>query len=398
MSYEVKEKLDELHRVVGDFVRKNNQRLDAIEAKGKADPLLEERVDRTNADISRLQKEIDALIKHVKNPGGFGGIDTHRHNHEGTKAFGRWIRSGREDDILELKAMSTDSDPDGGFILPEEMEYRINSAILDRSPIRRLSRVDQSYTSAHAVIVNRGGTSSGWVGEKDDRPETDTSQFAEITITPGEMFANPRATQRVLDDGGFDVAAWIESEIVTEFSRREGVAFLTGNGVKMPKGILDYDTVANSSFAWGKIGFVPTGAVSTFTNPDVLIELQHALNSFYRNGAVFLMSDSTQEHIRKMKDGEGNYIWRPGLEIGAPAVLLGKPVEIDDNMPSIGEGEFPVIFGNLREAYTIVDRTPVRVLRDPYTQRPYVLFYATKRVGAAVTDYRAIKLLKVAST
>jgi HK97 family phage major capsid protein len=398
MNYELKGKLDQLGRAVEDFIKRNDARLDAIEAKGKADPLLEERVDKTNRDISRLQKEVDEIIKRQcrKN---FSSFDGSSEDSEYKQEFcGNYLRKGIVDRLLDVKSMSTDSDPDGGFAVPDEVENRVLSILTERSAIRRLARSVASSSEDHTVIVSRGGTESGWVSEKEDRPETAGSKLAEITIVPGEMYALPKATQRLLDDARFDIAAWIEAEIAVEFSRRESVSFITGNGVKQPKGILAYDTVANSSYEWGKIGYIPSGAATTFTNADMLIELQHALKSYYRNGASWVMSDGTQEHVRKFKDGEGVYIWRPGLEAGAPNVLLGKPVEIDDNMPSIGGGEYPIAFGNFREGYTIVDRGQTKILRDPYTQKPYVLFYTTKRVGGGITDYAAIKLLKVAST
>ncbi len=396
MSYELKQKLDQIGTAFETFKRHHDQRLDAIEAKGKYDPLLEERVDKANRDITNLQKELDAIIKN-KNRKYFS-VDPSEDSEYKKEFCGHYLRKGVTDGVLDLKSLSTDSDPDGGFAVPEEMENRVRSILTERSAIRRLARSVVSSSKDHTVIVSRGGTESGWVSEKEDRDETGGSQIATITIVPGEMYAMPKSTQRLLDDASFDIAAWIEAEISVEFSRREGVALVSGNGVKQPRGILGYDTVANSSYAWGKVGYIPSGAASTFTNPDMLIELQHALKSYFRSGASWVMSDSTQEHIRKMKDGEGQYIWRPGLEAGSPNILLGKPVEIDDNMPSIGAGEYPVAFGNFREGYTIVDRGQTQILRDPYTQKPYVLFYVTKRVGGGITDYAAIKLLKVASS
>ncbi len=394
----LKNLLEQQGRAFENFKKSNDIRIAALEAKGHGDPLLEEMVDKQNREISELQNQIDELVKKGMRPGGGDGYVSRKHfSSEDLKSFGNFVKSGAEP-RYEQKALSTDSGPDGGFAVPQELEFRIGSAILERSPIRRLSRVVQSFTADHTIIVNQGGTESGWIGEREDRDETDASEIAAITIPSAEMYAKPKATQRALDDIGFDAAGWIEGEIVAEFSRREGLAFLTGNGVKMPKGILDYDTVANASYAWGSIGYIASGAASTFTNPDKLIDLQHALKSYYRNGAVWVMSDATQAHVRKFKDGDGNYLWRPGLDAGSPNTLLGKTIEIDDNMPSIGTDAYPVMFANLKEGYTVVDRTPVQVLRDPYTAKPYVLFYCTKRVGGAIVDYRAIKLLKVASS
>jgi len=200
-----------------------------------------------------------------------------------------------------------------------------------------------------------------------------------------------------LDDASIDVGAWLADEVAIAFTEKESEAFIKGNGVEKPKGILAYDTIANASYAWGKVGFIASGAAAAFTDPDKLIDLQHALKSVYRNGAVWLMNDSVQAHVRKFKDTDGAYIWRPGLEPDAPNTLLGKPVEIDDNMPDIAGNAFPIAFANFPRAYLVVDRIGTRVLRDPYMNKPYVHFYTTRRVGGGIISYEGIKLLKVAA-
>ena len=207
----------------------------------------------------------------------------------------------------------------------------------------------------------------------------------------------PYATQALLDDSRVDIAAWLADEVATEFNEEEGSAFITGDGVSKPKGIASYTMVANSSYSWGKIGYIASGHASLLNNPDKLIDLQHALKSVYRNGAVWLMADSTVNVIRKLKDGEGNYLWRPGLAENAPDTLLGKPIEVDDNVDAIGGNKYPVFFGNFKRGYMIVDRTGIRVLRDPYSAKPYVAFYTTKRVGGGVIMYEAIKALKISA-
>ena len=194
-----------------------------------------------------------------------------------------------------------------------------------------------------------------------------------------------------------DIAAWLANEVVIEFAEEEGAAFITGNGVEKPKGIAAYTFAANSAYAWGKVGYIAGGHATLLNNTDKLIDLVHALKPIYRNGSAFLMNDTTFGKIRLLKDGEGNYLWRPGLDAGAPETLLGKPVEIDDNVADIGANAYPVFFANFKRAYLIIDRFGIRVLRDPYTNKPYVMFYTTKRVGGGIVMYEAIKALKIAA-
>lgn len=207
----------------------------------------------------------------------------------------------------------------------------------------------------------------------------------------------PYATQELLDDSALDIAAWLADEVSIEFQEEEGAAFITGSGVGDPKGIASYTFAANASYTWGSVGYIAGGHASLLNSADKLIDLQHALKSVYRNGAAWLMADSTLGKIRQLKDGEGNYLWRPGLAEGAPDTLLGKPVEIDDNVDAIGANKYPVFFANFKRAYMIVDRIGVRVLRDPYSAKPYVAFYTTKRVGGGIVMYEAIKALKIST-
>ena len=213
------------------------------------------------------------------------------------------------------------------------------------------------------------------------------------------MYAMPAVTQTLLDMSDFDVAAWLIEEINDVFVSTEGTAFISGDGVGKPKGITSYTMIANASYAWGKIGYIAGGHTSSLNNADKILELQHALKPAYRQNGVFLMNDTTLSVIRKLKDGEGNYLWRPGLLESQPDLLLGKPVEIDDNMPDIGAGAYPVAFADFKRAYTIVDHvTGTRLLRDPYSAKPYVNFYVTKRVTGGVSNFEAIKFLKIATS
>jgi HK97 family phage major capsid protein len=401
---ELKALIMDLGKTFEEFKAENDRRLKELEA-GKNDPLLAEKVDKINAEISNLaemKRQVEAMEKVVNRPafgGGHSELDQAKSEHR--QAFDKWFRKGIDSGLrdLEIKAnLSTLSDPDGGFLVPEEMETAIERVAETVSAMRRICSVMTIGTDTYKKPVNQGGATSGWVGEKGSRAETTTPTLAEIVINTKEMYAMPAATQTLLDDARIDVAAWLADEVAIEFNEKEADSFIHGNGVEQPKGIAAYTTVANASYGWGKIGYIASGKTTAFDDADKLFDLQHALKSVYRNGAAWLMNDATQNHIRKFKDGEGNYLWRPGLLEGAPNVLLGKPVEIDDNVDDIGAGKYPIFFGNFRRAYLIVDRMGIRVLRDPYSSKPYVLFYTTKRVGGGITVYDALKALKVSAS
>jgi len=398
---DINQVIEDLGRSFEAFKAENDKRLKEIEAIGHADPLLAEKVDKINAEITKiadLKKQVEMLDTVVGRQGLGGGrsqMDAAKAEH--AQAFDRWFRKGIDAGLKDLEvkaAASTLSDPDGGFLVPEEMENAIDRVAETVSAMRRICSTMSIGTDTYKKLVGVGGAGSGWVGEKGARDETDTPTLKEIAINTKEVYANPAATQTLLDDARINVANWLADEVAIVFNEQEADAFINGNGVEKPKGLNAYTKVANASYAWGKIGYVLSGSTSSLGNADKLIDLQHALKSVYRNGAVFLMNDLTQAEIRKMKDGEGNYIWRPGLIEGAPNILLGKPVEIDDNMDSIGSGKFPIAFGNFKRGYLIIDRMGIRVLRDPYTNKPYVHFYTTKRVGGGVVMYDAIKMFK----
>jgi HK97 family phage major capsid protein len=339
---------------------------------------------------------------------GGAGIEADPDRQEHASAFNRWFRKGVDNGLadLEVKAkLTTQSDPDGGYLVPEETEAGIDRVLGTVSTIRSLSRVISISTDTYKKLVNMGGASSGWVGEEEDRPETVTPTLREIVINTGELYAMPASTQKALDDSRIDIAAWLADEVSIEFAEQEGAAFASGDGVKKPRGILSYTAVANASYEWGKLGYIATGAAADFATAtasvspaDALIDLYYALKSGYRNGASWLMSDAVMAKVRKFKDPEGAFLWAPPTAAAEVATILGKPVYNDDNMPAISAGAFPIAFGNFGRAYLIADRIGVRVLRDPYSSKPNVLFYTTKRVGGGVVNFEALKLLKIAAS
>lgn len=402
---ELKRMIEAIGKAFEEFKAENDKRIKEIES-GRNDPVLAEKVDRINAELSamsQVKKQLEALETAVARgqfPGGSSSaVDVAKKAH--AEAFNKWFRKGAgeaELKDLEIQASaSTLSDPDGGFTVPEEVETAIDRVAQTVSAMRRISTVRSISTDTYKKLVNQGGATSGWVGEKGARTETGTPTLAEIAINTKELYAMPYATQQLLDDSRVDIAAWLADEVAIEFNEEESEAFISGSGVEQPKGIAAYTMVANASYAWGKVGYIASGHATLLNNADKLIDLQHALKSVYRNGAVWLMADSTLNAIRKLKDGEGNYLWRPGLAENALDTLLGKPIEIDDNVDAIGANKYPIFFGNFKRAYLIVDRLGTRVLRDPFTAKPYVAFYTTKRVGGGIIMYEALKALKISA-
>ena len=401
---DINQVIEDLGRSFEAFKAENDARLKEIETKGGADPLLTEKVEKINAEISQiaaLKKQIEAIetaVARGQYPGG--GTAKDKEVIARAKAFTHLMR-GNIDSVKDMEiqaSASTLSDPDGGFTVPEEVDTAIDRVQGTMSAMRRLATVRAISTDTYKKLVNQGGATSGWVAEKGTRAETSTPTLKEIAINTKELYAMPAATQILLDDSRVDIGAWLAEEVGIEFNEEEGDAFISGNGVEKPKGIAAYSMIPNANYAWGKVGYIAGGHATLLNNADKLIDLQHALKTSYRNGAVWLMNDATCGVIRKFKDGEGNYLWRPGLVEDKPDTLLGKPVEYDDNLDDIGAGKYPIFYANFKRAYLIIDRLGTRVLRDPYTSKPYVLFYTTKRVGGGIVMYEAIKALKIAAS
>jgi HK97 family phage major capsid protein len=395
--------LTELNRTFAAFREQNDRRLGDLE-RGREDVVTNEHVDRINASVTELtnlvnsQREtLDAL--RLNGAGGGDGLTAQAREH--ATAFNAWFRRGDmpEATLRDLQvraALTSQSDPDGGFVVPEEMDSAISRVLATVSAMRAIARVVSTGSRDYSLLVNKGGSTASWVGEEDSRATTSTPNLSEITIEAMELSANPGITQRLLDDASFDVAAWLADEVSITFAEAEGAAFISGDGNKKPRGFLSYSTVANASYAWGSLGFIATGAAADFaaSNPvDNLIDLMMAAKAGYRNNGSFITADATVAKIRKFKDTTGQLLWAPPTA-DLPQSILGKPVVTDDNMPVAGAGNFLMAFGDFRRGYTITDRTGARVTRDPYTNKPYVQFYTTKRVGGGVSNYEAIKLLK----
>ena len=314
------------------------------------------------------------------------------------KAFDAYLRSGDEEGLrgleLEEKALSTAVAGDGGYLVDPETSGRIQGVLSSTASIRAIANVVNVEATSYDVLVDHGEVGHGWATETGSVSEGDTPTIDRITIPLNELSALPKASQRLLDDSAFDIEGWLAQRIADKFARAEASAFVNGDGVDKPTGFLSHATVTNESWSWGSLGFVPTGADGDLTDPDAVIDLVYALDAEYRANASFVMNSKTAGKIRKLKDGDGRFLWSDGLAAGEPARLLGYPVLIAEDMPDVASGSTSVAFGDFGAGYTIAERPDLRVLRDPFSAKPHVLFYATKRVGGDVSDFAAIKLLK----
>jgi HK97 family phage major capsid protein len=316
----------------------------------------------------------------------------------GSAAFAGFVRSGA---TLEMKAFTGVTGDAGGYAVPQEIDARIDRVLGTLSPIRAVANVVKVGSAGYRKLVTTGGTPSGWAAETAPRPDTGTPSFVEIAPPMGELYANPSASQAMLDDAAFDVEEWLAGEIAAQFASAEGAAFVGGSGVDQPKGFLQAPVAAtpDATRAFGTLQYLASGAAGDFgaSPQDRLVDLVQSLRPGYRQGAVFVMNASTMARVRKFKTSDGAFVWQPSLAEGQPATLLGYPVVEAEDMPDIAAGSLSIAFGNFRMGYLIAERAETAILRDPYTNKPFVGFYATKRLGGCVSDSQAIKLMKFAA-
>ena len=316
------------------------------------------------------------------------------------KAFAAYVRQGDEDRLrsldVEEKALGTSSPADGGHLVDPQTASRVETVLSTTSPIRALARVVQVDATAYDALIDHTEMAADWITEASAVTETATQKIDRIAIPLHELNATPKASQRLLDDSAFDVEGWLAERIAARFARAENAAFISGDGVDKPKGFLTHASTPDAVSVWGEIGHLTTGEEGGFGADagDALIDLVYALNAGYRANASFVMNSATAGEVRKLKDADGRYIWAESLTEGQPARLLGYPVAIAEEMPDIAADTDAIAFGDFRSAYTIAERPDLRILRAPYSAKPHVLFYATKRVGGDVTDFNAIKLLR----
>ncbi len=360
------------------------------------------RQDRADADFAALRSDVeevksrlDKVARAAARPAMAGAAPAGEAPEVKSFVDG-YLRLGRE---TEVKSVNGVSPADGGFAVPRQIDATIASRLARISPIRSIAQIVQTGTAGYRKLVATTGVASGWVSETAARPETATPQFAEIAPPTGNLYANPAASQAMLDDVGFDLEAWLANEIATEFARAEGAAFVKGTGTNQPEGFLGTAkaTTDDSARAFGAVQYIGTGSATGLGNAldTKLIDLIHALRSGHRQGAVFVMNSATLASVRKLKTADGAFVWQPGLAEGQPNRLFGYPVIEAEDMPDVAGGAFPIAFGNFTNGYLIAENGATRVLRDPFSNKPFVHFYANRRIGGKVLDSNAIKLLKI---
>lgn len=430
---EIKKVIDQQGETFEQF-KKANDALLAAKAEGKAVGDLEAKVAKMSADLdkfSEVKAAVDELIAKAKRPDlgtdkkadqeaqelkGFNLALRAEYQSKGkafpgefdAKAYGEYksgffkLASGVPVEALsadERKAMSAGSDPDGGYLLPNSTQGRVVTKLYEQSIMRQICDVQTISTEKIEGVVDNDEASAGWVAELGTRSDTNTPTIGRWEIAAHELYAMPKISQKLIDDAATDVEAWLSAKVADKFARVEGTAFWQGTGVGQPRGLATYTTAAtgDSSRAWGQFEHVITGANGAFHTDqfDPLHTLMGAFKDQYLGAAQFVMRRSVRTAARKLKESTTNrYLWEPGMQVGSPERLMGYPVRIDEYMPTLATGSLSLAFGDFRQAYTIVDRIGIRTLRDPYTAKPYVVFYSTKRTGGGAMNYEAVKFLK----
>ena len=399
-SPEARAAMHEMMAAFEAFKGANDARLNEIEKKASADTLLEEKVARIDQAVSQAQARLDRAMSDARRPLIGGEPAAVASAPEAKAAFEGYVRTGRELG-LELKAGLSSASNSGGYVVPPETERAIERRLMATSPMREIATVRTVASGVFRKPVSTAGIASGWLAETAARPETDPATLALLEFPAADLYANPAATQTLLDDALVDLDEWLASEVEDAFAAQETTAFVTGDGTNKPKGFLGYSIVADTSHAWGDIGYVASGAAGAFaaSSPaDKLIDLIYAPKAQFRPNGRFVMNRKTVSAVRKFKDADGNYIWSPATRPGETASLLGYPVTEIETMPDIAANSYAIAFGDFQRGYLIVDRAGVRVLRDPYSAKPYVLFYTTKRVGGGIQNFDAIKVMKFAAS
>lgn len=421
--------LEAQNRAFEEFKKATEQKLAEVASKGVADAVTVDKLAKIEATLADTGKIVDQFAvamkrKQTKAENGeddleakaaewvrittketgkdarnFGASDMDAYK----SAFLKIARVNFRPELMagndELKALSVGVDSQGGYFVPADMSGRMVQKVFETSPMRAYASVQVTGRDALEGFFDNDEAGYGWVGERGTRSETDTPDIGKWRIPVHEMYALPKATQQILDDAEVNIEAWLISKIADRFSRAENDAFVNGDGVTEPRGFLTYD---NGTDLTNSVEQVNTGANGAFaTDPDGLIKLitlQGKLKAPYRRNAAWFMNRTTEAQARTLQDNDGRFLWQPSNIVGTPSTLLGYPVVLFEDMPSYSTtGALAIAYGDMRSAYQIVDRMGIRMLRDPYSSKPYVLFYATKRVGGAVINGEAIKLLKFAN-
>lgn len=388
-SGNVTQLVQELNAAFEAFKVENNKREENLK-KGVIDALQETKLKAMESSIAELQASVDQANQGMAALRLSGGHDA-AVDAAYTDAFKAHMRSG---DIQA--SLNKGVAEEGGLLAPTEWDRSLEKRLMILSPIRSIAKVQKTSKATFTKLFTEHGMTSGWVGETDARPNTNTSKFKQLTYSTGEIYVNPSATQTMLDDAEINLESWLMGEIDQEIALKESQAFLNGDGTNKPFGLLTYVEGGTNAakHPWGAIKTVTSGGASTIT-ADGLIDLVYSLPAAYASNARFILNRKTLAIIRKLKDGQGNYLWQPSFVAGQPSTILGYPVVEVADMPDVDANAIALMFGDFSQGYMVLDRVGIRVLRDPYTNKPHISFYTTKRVGGGLLNPDCLKALKV---
>ncbi len=394
---EITDRVTALGQAWEQYKHVNDARLQEIERKGHADPLYDEHLSNISAALDNYKQRLDQIETAYNRPSSDGDAEEFKseRNGEYSKAFRTYLRKGMDAGLeaLQTKALSVGSDPDGGYLVTPAMSSKIVQKVFETSPMRQIASIETISSDALELIDDHDQAAAGWTSETSTVTETSTPTLAKRNIPTHELYAQPKATQKLVDDAAIDIEAWLSGKIADIFGRMQNTAFISGTGVGAPRGILSYAAGAG----WGQIEQVNSGSNGAVT-PDGLITLFYSLKDAYTRRASWLMNRSVVQAVRLLKEATTNqYMWQPGLAAGAPDTLLGAPVYMAADMPTATTGSLSIAVGDFQAAYQIVDRSGIRILRDPFTEKPFVKFYATTRVGGDVINFEAVKLQKLSA-
>lgn len=404
---EVRSATETLARAFEEYKGVNDQRLSEIERKGSADVLLNEKLGRMDNTINRLQDDVTNVKTVLRRPAlGNATASISAGDAAHKQAFLKYVQKGYDTDLasFETKAMSVINNAEGGFMVPPELSDRIITRQFDTTPMRQIATVMSISSEAVEMLRDTNEPQAQWISEIGVPTDTNDALLGRIRIPVHELYAQPKATQKLLDDAFINVEEWLINKVSAKFARAENNAFIVGDGIGMPRGFTTYSAQAvdDSSRSWGVLQYVATGAAGAFASSspaDVLFDLVHKLRVGYHPKATWIMPRAVADMIRKFKENTTQaYIWQPGLQQGQPSTLLGFPVTLGEDMPAVANGSYSLAFGNFEEGYTIVDRIGMRILRDPYTGAPFIKFRCTKRTGGDVVNFEAIKLLSFSAS
>ena len=398
---ELEKQLQQINEAFAEFKKANDKEVEALKKGQTVSAEVKAKSEEMQNTIETLQAEMKkvtaALNRTNQNPYEGMEVDakTAAMKKEYKEAFVGFMRDGSDNRSKEVKFMSSDSSVNGGFLVPDETSSEIIKQIFETSDVRPFAS-QQSISTNHLEMLNdldeAGG---GWVGEVETRNgDTDTPELGMLDFPVHELHAEPIATQNLLDDAAVNLEAWLSGKVSEKMTRLENSAFVVGNGVKKPKGVLSY--AAGTNLSAQQIEQVVSGHASQIT-ADGLINLVYQLKSAYAKNGQFFMNRLVEREVRKLKDSQNRYLWAPGLDGKSAGTLLGYAINQWQDMPVVGANALAIVFGDMKQAYQIIDRVGIRVTRDALTKKGFVKFYTTKRVGGGVKNFEAIKIQKISA-